>query len=93
MVVKFISDNQEFVRNLLRQKNYMSEQLRLLRKYRNHEGVQKYINSIYNDEFASEWAKYQIDKYYYNKKDLVRAKKNSMELMCSKTSLNPDHKW
>lgn len=69
------------VKKLLEQKNNISEQLKILRKNRNIDEVQRYIDELYNHEFASEYMKYLIDRYYYNKKDIVRPKKNGLEKM------------
>ena len=67
------------VKNIIQQKNNISEQLRLLRKYRNIPEVQEYIDKIYNDKFTSKYLKYLIDKYYYGKKNLIKPKKNGLE--------------
>lgn len=67
------------VKNIIQQKNNISEQLRLLRKYKNIPEVQEYIDNLYNYKYASEYLKYLIDKYYYGKKDLIRPKKNGLE--------------
>ncbi len=67
------------VKNIIEQKNNISEQLRLLRKNRNIPEVQEYINKLYNGKYASEYLKYLIDKYYYGKKNLIRPKKNGLE--------------
>lgn len=67
------------VKNLIQQKNNISEQLRLLRKNRNIPEVQEYIDKIYNDKYASKYLKYLIDKYYYGKKNLIKPKKNGLE--------------
>ena len=69
----------DVVKNLLKQKNNISEQLRLLRSNRNLSEVQEYIDDIYKDKYLSPYMKYLIDKYYYNKKDLVRPEKNGLE--------------
>ena len=68
------------VKNIIQQKNNISEQLRLLRKYRNIPEVQEYIDKIYNDKRASKYLKYLIDKYYYGKKDLIKPKRNGLEI-------------
>lgn len=67
------------VKNIIQQKNNISEQLRLLRKNRNIPEVQEYIDKIYNDKRTSKYLKYLIDKYYYGKKDLLKPKKNDLE--------------
>lgn len=67
------------VKNIIEQKNNISEQLRLLRKNRNIPEVQEYIDKLYNGKYASKYLKYLIDKYYYGKKNLIRPKKNGLE--------------
>ncbi len=67
------------VKNIIQQKNNISEQLRLLRKNKNIPEVQEYIEEIYNAKFASEYLKYLIDKYYYGKKNLIKPQKNALE--------------
>lgn len=67
------------VKNIIQQKNNISEQLRLLRKNRNIPEVQEYIDNLYNYKYASEYLKYLIDKYYYGKKNLIKPKKNGLE--------------
>lgn len=67
------------VKNIIEQKNNISEQLRLLRKNRNIPEVQEYIDKMYNNKLASEYLKYLIDKYYYGKKNLIKPKKNDLE--------------
>lgn len=69
------------IKKLINQKNNISEQLRLLRKHRDNSEVQEYIDGIYNDKFTSKYVKYLIDKYYYNKKDLIKPEKNGLEKM------------
>lgn len=67
------------VKALLQQKNNISEQLKLLRSHRNIPEVQEYIDKICNSSACTEYIKYLIDKYYYNKKDLVKPKKTGLE--------------
>lgn len=67
------------VKNIIQQKNNISEQLRLLRKNRNIPEVQEYIEEIYNDKYATEYMKYLIDKYFYVKKNLIKPQKNALE--------------
>ena len=72
-------ETKPIVKSILIQKNNVSEQLKLLRKYRNISEVQEYINCLYTDTYASDYIKYLIDRYYYNKKHLVKPKKNGLE--------------
>lgn len=67
------------VKNIIEQKNNISEQLQLLRKNRNIPEVQEYIDKLYNGKYASKYLKYLIDKYYYGKKNLIKPKKNGLE--------------
>lgn len=69
----------EVVKNLLKQKNNISEQLKLLYCNRNIPEVQKYIEDMYKEKYLSPYMKYMIDKYYYHKKDLVRPEKNGLD--------------
>lgn len=69
------------VKNIIEQKNNISEQLQLLRKNRNIPEVQEYIDNLYNYKYASEYLKYLIDRYYYGKKNLIRPEKNDLEKM------------
>lgn len=67
------------VKNIIQQKNNISEQLKLLRRNRSIPEVQEYIDKMYNGKYASEYLKYLIDKYYYGKKNLIKPKKNGLE--------------
>ena len=69
------------IKELLKQKNNVSEQLKLLRSHRNFPEVQEYIDKVYNDKFTTEYIIYLIDRYYYNKKNLIRPKKTGLEAM------------
>ena len=69
------------VAKLLNQKSTISEQLKLLRKNRNIPEVQKYINDMYEDKYTTEYVKYLINKYFYNKQNLIKDEKNSLEKM------------
>ena len=69
------------VKKIIDQKKNISEQLKLLRSNRNIPEVQEYIDVIYNHKYASPYLRYLIDKYYYNKKDLIRPEKNGLERM------------
>lgn len=68
------------VKNIIEQKNNISEQLRLLRKNRELPEVQEYIDKLYNDKNTTEYLKYLVDRYYYGKKNLIRPKKNGLEI-------------
>lgn len=68
------------VKNLLKQKNDIAEQLKLLSKYRDIPEVQEYIDYISKEDSATPYVLYLIDKYYYNKKDLVEPEKTGLEL-------------
>lgn len=67
------------VKNIIQQKNNISEQLKLLRRNKDIPEVQEYIDKLYNDKLASKYLKYLIDRYYYGKKNLIKPKKNGLE--------------
>lgn len=69
------------VKKLLEQKNNISEQLILLRKYKHIAEVQKYIDDLYHHKSATAYTKYLIERYYYNLKGLTRPEKNCLERM------------
>ncbi len=69
------------VKKIIKKKQNISEQLKLLRTNRNIPEVQQYIEELYNNKYTSEYVKYLIDKYYYNKKNLVKPEKNALERM------------
>lgn len=81
-VERFVGIQEEtkpVVKNIIQQKNNISEQLKLLRRNRDIPEVQEYIDKMYNNKLASEYLKYLIDKYYYGKKNLIRPKRNDLE--------------
>lgn len=67
------------VKRILQQADNVMDQLKLLCKNKDIPEVQKYVNQLYNDIYASEYMKYLIDRYYYNKKHLLKPKKNGLE--------------
>lgn len=69
------------VKDILKQKNNISEQLILLRRNRNISEVQEYVDYIYDYEYTGAYTKYLIDRYYYNIKGLIKPKKNCVERM------------
>ena len=69
------------VKDILKQKNNISEQLILLRKNRNIAEVQEYIDYIYDYEHTGAYTKYLIDRDYYDIKGLIKPKKNCVERM------------
>lgn len=71
----------QVVKDILRQKNNISEQLILLRRNRDIAEVQEYIDEVYNYKYSSDYTKYLIDRYYYDIKGLVKPEKNSIERM------------
>lgn len=80
--MEYINDpSKKFLNDLILSKNNISEQLKVLRKYRDRDDVKEYLESIekriLDNNFL--YTKYLIDKYYYNIKDLVRPKKNCVE--------------
>lgn len=71
----------QVVKDILKQKNNISEQLILLRRNRDIAEVQEYIDEVYDYKYSSDYTKYLIDRYYYDIKGLVRPEKNSIERM------------
>lgn len=71
----------QVVKDILKQKNNISEQLVLLRKNRNIAEVQEYVDYIYDYEHTGAYTKYLIDRYYYDIKGLIKPKKNCVERM------------
>ena len=71
----------QVVKDILKQKNNISEQLILLRKNRNIAEVQEYIDFIYDYKYTGAYTKYLIDRYYYDIKGLIKPKKNCVERM------------
>lgn len=69
------------VKDIIKQKNNISEQLILLRRNRNIAEVQQYIDDLYNYEYATAYTKYLIDRYYYDIKGLIKPEKNCLERM------------
>lgn len=67
------------VKVLLKSRKNISEQLKVLRRFRKDIGVQEYIDSLTNDKCATEYVNYLIDRYYYNNKNAKKAKKNGLE--------------
>jgi len=72
-------ETKPIVKAILQQKKNITEQLKLLRSYRNIAEVQEYIDKLCNADACTEYVKYLIDKYYYNKKGLVKPKKTGLE--------------
>ena len=62
------------VKKLLEQKNNISEQLILLRRYKQITDVQKYIDDLYNYKSTTAYTKYLIDRYkeFLYRYDIVR---------------------
>lgn len=69
------------VKDILKQKNNISEQLILLRRNRDISEVQEYVDYIYDYEHTGAYTKYLIDRYYYDIKGLIKPKKNCVERM------------
>lgn len=69
------------VKDILIQRSNISEQLILLRKYKDVYEVQNYIDDIYDYKYTSDYTKYLIDRYYYDIKGLRRPEKNCLERM------------
>ena len=69
------------LKELIESKDNISEQLRVLRKYRNREDVKDYIDSLLKNEYVTDYVGYMIDKYYYGNKEAKKAEKNCIEKM------------
>lgn len=69
------------LKELIGSKDNISEQLRVLRKYRNREDVKDYIDSLLKNEYVTDYVRYMIDKYYYGNKEAKKAEKNCIEKM------------
>ena len=67
------------LKELIETKDNISEQLRLLRKYRNREDVKQYIDNLLQNEYVTDYVKYMIDRYYFGNKDAKKAEKNCIE--------------
>lgn len=69
------------LKQLIESKDNISEQLRLLRKYRSREDVKKYINDLLKNEYVTDYVRYMIEKYYFGNKEAKKAEKNCVEKM------------
>ena len=67
------------LKELIESKNNISEQLRVLRKYRKREDVKEYIDNLLKNEYVTEYVRYMIERYYFGNKDAKKAKKNCVE--------------
>lgn len=77
----------KFVNELILSKNNISEQLKLLRKYKDREDVQKYIAELKN-KVSSNYINYLIERYFEGNKEVKAPKKTPPEEMF-KLSLKP----
>ena len=69
------------LKELIESKDNISEQLRVLRKYRNRQDVKEYIDNLLNNEYVTDYVKYMIDKYYFGNKEAKKVEKNCVEKM------------
>lgn len=69
------------LKELIESKDNISEQLRLLRKYREREDVKEYIDSLLKNEYVTDYVRYMIDKYYFGNNEAKKAEKNCVEKM------------
>ena len=69
------------LKELIESKDNISEQLKVLWKYRNREDVKEYIDNLLNNEYVTDYVKYMIDKYYFGNKEAKKAEKNCVEKM------------
>lgn len=73
--MEYINDpNKEFLNSLILSKDNISEQLKLLRKYKDREDIQEYINNLKENKI-SDYMKYQIEKYYEGNKNAIKREK------------------
>ena len=73
-------EEMKFVNELISSNGNIKSQLKLLKKYKDREDVQKYINDL-KLKTNFEYVKYLIEKYYDGKIFLKRPKKTSIEKM------------
>jgi len=69
------------LKELIESKDNISEQLRLLRRYRQREDVQEYIKNLESNKYLTDYVRYMIEKYYYGNKEAQKAEKNCVEKM------------
>ncbi len=74
-----MSNQTNLVKELLEQKQNVSEQLILLRKNRHNKEVQEYIQKLESLDNLSGYMKYLISRYYYGNKDAIKYPKNCLE--------------
>ena len=67
------------LKELIESKDNISEQLRVLRKYREREDVKEYIDNLLKNKYLTDYVKYMIERYYFSNKDAKKAKKNCVE--------------
>ena len=69
------------LKEIIESKNNISEQLRVLRKYRNREDVKEYIDNLLKNEYVTGYVRYMIEKYYFCNKNAKKTEKNCVEKM------------
>ena len=69
------------LKELIESKDNISEQLRVLRKYRNREDVKEYIDNLLKNEYVTGYVRYMIEKYYFGNKNAKKTEKNCVEKM------------
>lgn len=67
---------EKILKELIESKDNISEQLRVLRKYRNREDVKEYIDNLLKNEYVTDYVRYMIDKYYFGNKEAKKVEKN-----------------
>lgn len=67
------------LKELIESKENISEQLKLLRKYRNREDVKEYIDNLLKNDYVTDYVRYMIDRYYFGNKEAKKAEKNCVE--------------
>ena len=69
------------LKQLIESKENISEQLRVLRKYREREDVKEYIDNLLKNEYLTAYVRYMIERYYFGNKEAEKAEKNCVERM------------
>lgn len=69
------------LKELIESKENISEQLKVLRKYRAREDVKEYIKNLENNKYVTDYVRYMIERYYYGNENAQKAEKNCVEKM------------
>lgn len=69
------------LKELIESKENISEQLKVLRKYRAREDVKEYIKNLENNKYVTDYVRYMIERYYYGNENAQKKEKNCVEKM------------